>query len=77
MSAEEETGPTIFEAAADEEIKDSHWCETSPRSPPPQFPPALDLERDSSNAQRTLHPLSSLPRNPRPRPRAHQRERDL
>jgi len=25
MSAEEEKGPTIYEAAADEEIKDSHW----------------------------------------------------
>ena len=27
MSAEEEKSPTIFEAAADEEIKDTHWCE--------------------------------------------------
>lgn len=23
---EEDTGPTIFEAAADEEITETHWC---------------------------------------------------
>ena len=26
MSVEDEKGPTIFEAAADEEITESHWC---------------------------------------------------
>ena len=26
MSVEDEKGPNIFEAAADEEITESHWC---------------------------------------------------
>jgi hypothetical protein len=40
MSADEEKGgPTIFEAAADEEIKDSHWCAQHHRKRIPLPPP--------------------------------------
>ena len=55
MSAEDEKSPTIFEAAADEEITESHWCVRAnpPRAENARPRPTLALPRRDPSRART------------------------
>ena len=46
--SEDDKAPTIFEAAADEEIQESHWCDRQRNAesypfPPPSLLPTLTV----------------------------------
>lgn len=55
MSAEDEKSPTIFEAAADEEITESHWCVRAnpPRAENARPRPTFALPRRDPSRART------------------------